>query len=360
MDDDRIDFIQALRGIAALLVVFFHAHFFVDNASFRAWSERYFGSGAIGVDLFFVISGFIMVHTTTRAPATARSGVRFLARRLARVWPVYAAHTIFYVLLIHGHDGLPGEHVAWTKLERSLAFYPQQVTDEPMLGFPSLGVGWTLNYEAWFYLLFAASMFAGTRRWAVFFGALAATLVALPLALAGDLRWSAFGSYHAGSPMLALVMNPMIWEFGAGVGIALLYRSRVRLRSPIARGVLLVATAAFVLVRYFDGNPLVYGPSRGGLPVALFVLALTLQHKERRITIPKPMLWLGEISFSLYLVQRLPQKALMTNFKDESFFHTITWFWLGSLVAIALATISYFVLERGLSERVRKWLLAVL
>jgi exopolysaccharide production protein ExoZ len=301
-----------------------------------------------------------MVHTTWRSDGTVTGSKRFLIRRLARIWPVYLVHTALFLLLFAGHKGLPGDTAEWWKVLRGLLFYPQQAGDEPFFGYPPLGVGWTLNYEVWFYLLFGASMLAGKRRWLVFFAALAFFLIVLPLALTGRVRGDAFGSYGVHHPLLAEVMNPMIWDFGAGVLIGIIYRSRFRVRPTALRLGLVALTSSVVIWQYVTRFHEGHGPARWGGPIACLVLALALQHKQRPIWVPRPLLWLGEISFSLYLVQRLPQMALMSRFRGahEAFFHTIAWFWLGSLLAILLAWVSYVVLERGLAERVRVWLLA--
>lgn len=341
-------------------MVLFHARFFVHEHGFDKKLEPWVGSGAIGVDLFFVISGFIMVHTTWRSDGSVASSKRFLVRRLARIWPVYVVHMALYLLVFVDHKGLPGDKAEWWKVLRAVLFYPQEAGSEPFFGYPPLGIGWTLNYEVWFYLLFGASMLAGRRRWQVFFASMAFFLVVLPLALTGHVHGDAYASYHVHHALLAEIMNPMIWDFAAGVLIGLVYRSHVRLRPLALRLGFVALTAGVVVWQYVTRFHQGHGPSRWGLPIACLVLALALAHKERPIWVPRPLLWLGEISFSLYLVQRLPQMALMSRFRGphEAFFHTIAWFWLGTLMCVLLAWVSYVVLERGLAERVRVWLLA--
>jgi exopolysaccharide production protein ExoZ len=359
--EDRLEYVQVLRAIAALLVVLLHAHLAVDEPGPRAWGDRYFGDGAIGVDLFFVISGLIMVHTTLRARTTPVGGARFLARRLARIWPVYAAHTFLYLLVLKGHRGLPGHPTAWAAVGRALLFYPQKATGAPFYGYAPLAPGWTLVYEAWFYVLFAISLATGRRRWAVFFGLGAATLFVLPLVLTGTWHADAYEAYPFRIAMLAVVTNPLVAEFAAGAMIGLVYHGRWRLRSPLARAALLLVSTGLLLTQYFTHFHSGHGPTRWGGPVVLFVLALTLQERERPMIVPRGLrwlLWLGEISFSLYLVQLLPQTALRSRFPEVAFFHSFAWFWLSIALAIALAWVSYELLERRVSERVRRWLLA--
>jgi peptidoglycan/LPS O-acetylase OafA/YrhL len=273
---------------------------------------------------------------------------------------VYAVHVALYLLVFVDHKGLPGDTAEWWRVARSLVFYPQQASDAPFFGYPPLGVGWTLNYEVWFYLLFGASMLAGKRRWPVFFALLAGFLIVLPLVLTGGVHADAQLAYRVQSPFLALTMNPLVWDFGAGVVIGLVYRSRLRLRPLVPRLAFVALGLGFVIWQYATAYRAGHGPTRWGPGIACLVLALALAHKERPIWVPRPLLWLGEISFSLYLVQRIPQMALMSRFRGarEAFFHTVSWFWLGSLLCIALACVSYWLLERGLAERIRVWLLA--
>jgi len=87
--NNNIDIVQFLRGVAALLVVFWHL-----------FGHRDFAAGSkLGVDLFFVISGFIMAHTTANSDGTLAYTLRFLFRRVIRIYPLWWAAAFAYVLV---------------------------------------------------------------------------------------------------------------------------------------------------------------------------------------------------------------------------------------------------------------------
>lgn len=144
--------IQYLRAVAALMVVIHHA------AIQMPWLGRYYKSsiGAHGVDLFFVISGFVMVLTTHGKSVTR---IEFMRRRFVRVVPLYWALTLFMVLC-----AVAAPHLfRTTSIEplhviQSLLFIPHQSPSFPNQMWPVMVPGWTLNYEMFFYACFALAI----------------------------------------------------------------------------------------------------------------------------------------------------------------------------------------------------------
>lgn len=137
--------IQSLRALAALAVVVVHA---ADGAAANS-GNRHFGEvasiGAAGVDVFFVISGFIMYVTACSRPITPQ---RFLLDRFSRIVPLYWVATfLLMAVLVVGKAPIPDIRY----LLASLALVPV----DPL---PYLGVGWTLVYEMFFYALLAAAL----------------------------------------------------------------------------------------------------------------------------------------------------------------------------------------------------------
>ncbi|CAN5290195.1 hypothetical protein BH11MYX1_BH11MYX1_52290 [soil metagenome] len=229
-NNERIDFVQALRGIAALAVVMFHVRIWIAGPAFLDIGPRLFDNGAAGVDLFFVISGFIMVHTTWGSPGGGRNAARFFAKRLARIWPVYLVAAVAYLTAtgeLHRSFALKSGLVRFGK---SLAFYPDK-GGAPFFGWTPNGVGWTLNYEIWFYVLFALAMLAGRRRWYVLCGLFVAFLVVIPYAYTGTVSADAYFNYKMFPRLLRLLGNSMVWEFLAGCAIGAIYKSAIRIKS---------------------------------------------------------------------------------------------------------------------------------
>lgn len=104
---EKLDLIQSLRGIAALSVVVCHSHEHgaeaIAASSSPNWVQFFHWLRAVtpsGVDLFFMISGFIMIYTTRGADGSMRAVRRFLTHRAARIWPLYAVLTLAAIPLI--------------------------------------------------------------------------------------------------------------------------------------------------------------------------------------------------------------------------------------------------------------------
>lgn len=142
--------VQVLRAVAAYAVVAFHIMEFVRQYDLGV---PRFATGRGGVDLFFVISGFVMVHVT----ADDERPVAFWSKRVARIVPLYWAATIGAVVFsLTVPWAFPSADVSVESIAASLLFIPH----EDMGGHlqPILFVGWTLNLEVMFYLLFGASL----------------------------------------------------------------------------------------------------------------------------------------------------------------------------------------------------------
>ncbi len=268
----RLHGIQYLRAVAALGVVVFHA---------AERSGTHFAIGAAGVDVFFVISGFIMwVIASDRAPSPAA----FLRDRIERIAPLYWIAT--GVMVAGALAGLfPNLRLtAWYVLS-SLAFIAGR---SPGTGdiWPVLVQGWTLNYEMFFYVLFAVALFLPARQR---LGALAALFLAL-VAAGWLLRPEA--------PVLRTWTDPLLLEFLAGMVIGEVWLKGAA-PSPAA-GIALLTTAvagfAFVGATYAGFNALVLGPLAAAL--VLGVLSFEKHGAVPRLPVAT---YLGDASYSIYL-----------------------------------------------------------
>lgn len=272
--------VQYLRALAALAVVIHHC-------SYRLQGE--IQAFAAGVDLFFIISGFIMLATAGRESSTPG---RFMLRRLIRIVPLYWVITLVLAAVV---SLAPAEFSgrqpdAW-RLALSLAFLPH--ADQHGDLFPYLVMGWTLNYEIFFYALVAMALWLPAR---LRFGAIAAVLLGLvALGLLAAPR----------APALAAWTNPLLLEFLAGGGLAVL-RDRGRLPGR-GFGIALIGAGlgALALVEtsgsFTEGRRLLLW----GVPALLILAgALTLEPARE----PLRLAWLrrlGDASYSLYLLHTL-------------------------------------------------------
>lgn len=276
--------IQYLRGVAAFGVLIYHA---VDRAG------GVFGVGAAGVDVFFVISGFIMWVVTCRRPPTPG---QFLLRRVERIVPLYWMTTLgVAALAIVVPAAFPAMRPTAPHVIQSLLFVPHH--NEAGLIAPLIVPGWTLNYEMFFYVLFAAALLAPPKLRAWLLSAALVALVAIrPL---GDTQ----------NPIWATYTNPLLLEFGAGVWLGKCWSAD---RLP-GRGVswLLVALGfagfAATALSGVDVEParVLYW----GLPALLIVTGAVSLERHGPIPNWRPLQALGDASYSVYLVHGLAISA---------------------------------------------------
>jgi exopolysaccharide production protein ExoZ len=279
--------IQYLRGIAAMMVVWFHAA--EQFAGANALLPNRFGNS--GVDLFFVISGFIMVVTTS---GSTMSPVEFMRRRIIRVVPLYWLLTLAMVGVALVAPGLfrtlivtPGA------LVKSLLFIPHYSSSFPAMAWPLLVPGWTLNFEMFFYLMFALAL-ALPPRWRLIGLALVfATLVTTGLVL---------GPFDS-APMQVYTSIVML-EFVAGAVIGTWWlRHGVELPRA-ASAIAIVAGFTMLLMR--DHAPL--GTFTQIIGAALVVCG-ALNSKFAAWKLPL-LQRLGDSSYSLYLTHLFALGAL--------------------------------------------------
>ena len=279
----RIDSLQALRFFAAIMVAALH----IQQAGRTLDGLPIYGgflsnTGSFGVDVFFVLSGFIIAKT-----ASGKSPSQFLRLRLSRVVPFYWLLTAAYLPFASQAGAL-----TWGSLAATLTFYPP-------FGQPILHVGWTLCFEMLFYLVTA---------WTLYRPQVFVPLALIAFALCWCLREAIGGPF-------GFFGNPLILEFLAGVLIA-----RVNYRSAWVGGAAAAAGAASLLfigckgigpvnaVAYLvNGDLALQRVIWVGLPAACVVYAaLQVQLKRGLLS------HLGDASYSLYLVHPIVIAALIS------------------------------------------------
>ena len=270
--------IQYLRAFAAFGVVLFHS---LDGTGHD------FPFGAAGVDLFFVISGFLMWTTTTRDDAEIK---RFITSRVRRIVPLYWIATLLTLSLsslaptfFYQATWQP-DHVI-----KSLLFIPQIGVAGGI--FPVLYQGWTLQYEMFFYALFALSMcFALARRlWVL-------------TAIIGSLSLYGLLAPQSPNPLIDSYTDPICLEFLAGAWTARLCASK-RLSSILAFILLLVGGLGFWLSDHYSAQIDGYGSLANAATASAIVAALVWLEQQGRM--PR-LAWLkygGEASYAIYLFQ---------------------------------------------------------
>lgn len=185
--------IQALRGVAVLLVVLFHL---------KAIEKKYGGNntilpdffdfGIFGVDLFFVISGFIMVVVTKGKFQNTKQAFLFLYHRASRIYPTYWVYSILVLVVLIIRPSLVNNSQGnQTDILASFLLWPSETL-------PLVMVGWTLIHEMYFYLGFFIILLMAPEK---------NVLKALTLWLFGVLLSNLILQTH--NPVIKLIINPL-------------------------------------------------------------------------------------------------------------------------------------------------------
>ncbi len=293
----RLDSIQALRGLAAAFVVVYHSGLALGGADapVLGWlTTNVIKRGHVGVDVFFVISGFIIAWVAVLARPRPERPLSFLVRRAFRLAPPYWAMSVLHALLLNP--------VTPALFAASLAFLPTTTAHAPYYGYPALYVGWSLNYEIAFYAAFALGLLLAGRRalWVVLALFALSTLV-LPWWRFGTLVGDPAQGYPFASPWLAMASNPLVLEFLLGCLLAWAYaRWRHLLTPPVALAMLATGCAAFALSLPLVGPD--FSLAGRGVPAALLLAGAVAAEHTGMLRVPRALVWLGELSYALYLV----------------------------------------------------------
>jgi exopolysaccharide production protein ExoZ len=280
----RIESIQFLRFVAATIVVLYHStvelgpHMAGDNQSALL---RYTRIGAVGVHLFFVISGVIMVFTTYKGGRQMLSPGAFLLRRLIRIFPIYWLYCALYLVISSGPIDFGANLSALLLI--------------PPFSAMIIGPGWTLSYELYFYFAFAIALSLRKLK-------LVLTSVALCFFASIGLRVLFFHPNNL-SP-LDVATNPLLIEFILGTWIGAMLVANRRLPCLLADAMTAVGICGLALWLIFDLGSL---PSliTWGIPSALIVGGMAFREQRIGSFGLRRLSALGDSSYSLYLIHML-------------------------------------------------------
>lgn len=274
--------IQILRAIAAWVVVFHHyvqVVQIVQGAKLEgSISSALHSYGSIGVDLFFVISGFVICVSSSGDKITPPV---FAVRRLSRIVPAYWFFTLITAGLLLLMPGvIPLTTYDHFFLLQSLFFIPAQ-NPSGIGAFPLVTVGWTLNYEMFFYVVFFACLYLPFKYRVPAAAIALVTLQELLPALGG---------------LFVFYGNTIVYEFLIGVLVALAYQKGLLAKVSHSMSFVLVCLALWVIYYY---GPVSHSPWKSGLPCALILMsAIASERLFRKVRI---LSVLGDWSYSTYL-----------------------------------------------------------
>lgn len=279
--------VQYLRGFAAMMIVFFHLELQLHRLGYQGYWPHFLYAG---VDVFFVISGFIMWITTARGMTTAE----FYRRRIIRICPLYWLLTtvVLGILIFHPNAVQSGRFDSLHILASYLflpAVHPVTGTMEPLL-IP----GWTLNYEMFFYAIFGVCLMLPNRSRLLLASAFLFGLAATPL-VTNISPVSIVGFYT----------YDIILEFAFGMALGWVYLGGAKLLPPFAWATLLVGAVAVVILSGMPHRGLVTG-----VPALLIVGGAVMIERFSAVPNIRSLRLLGNASYSLYLSHTIVLSAV--------------------------------------------------
>lgn len=326
-----------MRGVAALWVVLFHVWFFAGEPELLARLDLAFKVGWLGVHLFYALSAFLLGGYLLDRPQAAKR--RFMKRRFLRIFPAYYAQW-FVLMLIGGLIGMPMDDSITNVLGHLLMAFHLP----PAYVQPQNGVWWTLPIEFAFYLLLPAMVWAMRRLGPWRFGLIALLLTVI-------FRIVVFRAL-AEQPIAVIATRieqlPGVFTvFVAGL-IAADYCRKAAVKPSLARSTAtMVAMAAWIglllwqLDSYWQGGVLLY--LFGSVNAAFIAVLIATNRRAKGWLAARPGVWLGEISYGIYLWHLPVILALKTAGTPDSF-----WVLLPLTLAptLLLAALSYRWIER--------------
>jgi peptidoglycan/LPS O-acetylase OafA/YrhL len=330
--------IQYLRGIAALMIVFYHLEVPLQRLGYEGYWPTWLTSG---VDIFFVISGFIMWVTTCNAYI---GPLEFFYKRIARIVPLYWILTSILVFtILVAPSAVKSGRLDFYHVIASFLFLP---ATHPLLGslVPVLVPGWTLNFEMLFYAIFGSTL-AFPRVWRLL----------ITLSLLSILAFAKI-PFPADLSALAFYNSSVIGEFGLGMLLGVIFMREVRVPPMIAILCVLAGVVSIPLLSVLHTNAERF--LVGGLPAFLIVAGCLFLENSKMMPSNIAMKLLGDASYSIYLSHGIALSAASQAWiymKGNSLPFSYIWFSLSAVSCAVLLGIGiYYGVESKLNMQFRK------
>ncbi len=331
----RLDSLQVLRFFAAFLVLIGHTqHAMLERLGAGAGRYAFIAlDWGLGVDVFFLISGFVMyylMHDRFAQPGATRT---FLRRRIVRVAPMYWLFTTLVLAVgvaTHAIDLSPANILF------SYLFLPGPVCGEYC--FPVFTLGWTINYEMLFYALFAIALGFPRRIGVAIVVALIVTLIAVGQVV--PVGWS----------MLHFWGYPIIGEFLFGIALAAAFLRGWRVSRPVGAALVVGGIVLAAISYQLDLYQHVWRLWTGGIPAAMILGGAVFgleprSHGGRWLAL---LVAGGDASYALYLSHPVTIRIADAVAARIGLFDRAPWaFWIGTVIA---AVIGSFLVHRWIEK----------
>lgn len=330
------DILQVYRGIAALLVVIHHTytsfeHFTVLQQPYLDFIAKI---GKLGVDFFFVLSGFIIAYTTYKYRGQRSYLGKYFSARLTRIYIPYLPVSIGLLILYSVFPGL-SESGRSMSILTSLTLFPY--------GNPALSVAWTLVFEMFFYIVYAINFFS-KKAWYWFLGIWISCIILTNIF-----------NYKTDILFLNNFTNLYNLEFILGVFIAYFIKAAYQISLKLSFSLAIITFFLFVYTKFFGielfafSQNLIFSLSAG------FFVILGVLYWNKPIKATNVFMLIGNSSYSLYLLHNPLQSILVRIVpKSHSQFIVFIELILVMLLICFISYIYYLVFEKKLIDWTKK------
>lgn len=362
----KLNSIQFLRAVAAILVVYEHS--MQIQTGFTVSHQQKFihlmHFGCIGVDLFFVISGFIITYVASPYLGL-KQGRLFLIKRFARINPVYYIVSLLFLAVSLGKMWFRDIDISdniFGLIDRFMdTLFIIPLSGEPSLFSPLLIIGWTLSFEWLFYIFFFFLIIFNVKSKPFFL----ISLITLTIALGQIFKPQDF--------RLIFLTNPIMLEFLFGVFICWIYLKIKIVTAFAGAGILFVGISAYVYLalhgfgEFYTHMAVLEGKfslSRflwWGIPSGFIVAGCVFLEKANCLNRLWSNSWLrltGDASYSIYLFHVIILAIFKMLFaKTGAFLPADSIIWIQLVIAVALSIGFYLIVEKPLIHAARKKML---
>lgn len=325
---------QYLRGVAALLVVFVHLEFQLKRLGYEGfWPQSLEG----GVDLFFVISGFVI---WTAASNHSGSVSDFAYRRFARIVPLYwLVTTAIVIIAFAAPQLLQSIRFDLAHVITSYLFIPYQAPDQHLI-YPMLVAGWTLNYEMFFYSIFALCLlFPAQNRFCI-----------LALILVGLVAAGYF--IKPQNTLFRFWSDPIILEFGYGIIIAQLLKRLPKSRMIPACCLMM---AVFSWLFFATSDLYAHRAFSLGIPAFFVVLGAVTYETCSGVRYNAFGKLLGDSSYALYLTHGIILSAVLQGWRVAGLeqYPTVLFIAVSLLICVIVGIFTYLLIDKPVQGMLR-------
>nr|WP_234276170.1 acyltransferase [Klebsiella aerogenes] len=339
----KFESIQFLRFIAAFLVLITHSTFYVHERYDQ--SVRVIKEGSIGVDIFFVISGFVILLSSIKRDGGFEDGLSFTIKRLIRIVPMYwIATTVKVIALVAVPAAVLHATLDPERIIMSYFFLPSVTPDGRWE--PILGVGWTLVFEMFFYLLFALALFA--RKNPVYLS----SFVILSFSAISTMRTPEW-------PVQTMYLDKILLYFVIGMLCYILIAKTNRKTMRVITYSLLSVSAIFLVRKITYHEPLITRLSfETFVFVTTFFLSIIQCESLFRGWLAKVTGLFGDASYSTYLFHPLIAPVVPAIFSklSNNGLHINPMFVIVVTIAVAFATtiLIHILIEKRITGILKK------